>query len=40
MTVTIQNVFLFAGINIVSISDVTPIDWGWSKRAKKRRRVN
>jgi len=28
-----------AGINIVSVSDVTHIDWTWQKRAKKRRRL-
>ncbi|XP_040575309.1 small ribosomal subunit protein uS11 [Lepeophtheirus salmonis] len=27
------------GIQIASVSDVTHVDWGWSKRAKKRRRV-
>jgi len=29
-----------AGINVVSISDVTPVDWGWCQRAKKRKRKN
>nr|ACO10848.1 28S ribosomal protein S11, mitochondrial precursor [Caligus rogercresseyi] len=28
-----------AGIQIASVSDVTRVDWGWSQRAKKRRRV-
>ena len=28
-----------AGINVVSVSDCTWIDWFWQKRAKKRRRV-
>nr|ACO15744.1 28S ribosomal protein S11, mitochondrial precursor [Caligus clemensi] len=28
-----------AGIQVVSISDVTHVDWGWSKRAKKQRRI-
>ena len=31
---------LQAGISIVSISDVTVIDWGWCQRAKKRKRRN
>ena len=29
-----------AGITIVSISDVTVVDWGWCQRAKKRKRRN
>ena len=29
-----------AGITIVSISDVTTVDWGWCQRAKKRKRQN
>ena len=29
-----------AGIQVVSITDTTPIDWGWSKRAKKPKRRN
>ena len=28
-----------AGINVVSVSDCTWIDWFWQRRAKKRRRV-
>ena len=29
-----------AGMNVVSISDVTVVDWGWCQRAKKRKRKN
>ena len=29
-----------AGITIVSISDITPVDWGWCQRAQKRKRRN
>jgi len=29
-----------AGIRVVSVSDVTDVDWGWKKRAKKRKREN
>ena len=31
---------LKAGVNVVSVSDATHIDWHWVKRAKKRPRVN
>jgi len=34
------NGILQAGINIVSISDVTVVDWGWCQRAKKPKRRN
>ena len=29
-----------AGLTIVSISDVSVVDWGWCQRAKKRKRRN
>ena len=29
-----------AGIIIVSISDITVVDWGWCQRAQKRKRQN
>ena len=29
-----------AGIKVVSVSDVTWIDWDWTRRAKKRKRMN
>ena len=29
-----------AGSTVVAIQDITTVDWDWSQRAKKRRRVN
>ena len=29
-----------SGLTVVSISDVTIVDWGWCQRAQKRKRQN